>query len=153
MLAHALTGAYPSNLLGNPAVFSHLYVWTSVWQEFGRGSIVYLAALSNVDPQLHEEAVIDSPSRRQRIWTADLPCILPTATIMLILRTGSVMSVGFEKIYLLQNSLNLGASEIISTYVYKVGMGVGNSSGASHTIPNYSYSTAINLLILSFILF
>ena len=145
MLVHALTGAYPSDPLGNPSVFPHLYVWTSVWQEFGWGSIVYLAALSNVDPQLHEAAIIDGASRWQRIWKVDLPCILPTATIMLILRTGSVMSVGFEKVYLMQNSLNLGTSEIISTYVYKVGMGVSNSSGASNTIPNYSYSTAINL--------
>ena len=100
---------------------------------------MYLAALSSVDPQLHEAAIIDGASRWKRILQVDLPCILPTATIMLILRAGSVMSVGYEKIYLMQNDLNIGASEVISTYVYKLGL------GASGKIPNYSLATAIGL--------
>ncbi|MBQ7867267.1 MAG: sugar ABC transporter permease [Clostridia bacterium] len=137
--AHLLTGKYPNDPLGNPTVFTHLYVWTGIWQQFGWNAIVYLAALSSVDPQLHEAAIIDGASRWKRILQVDLPCILPTATIMLILRAGSVMSVGYEKIYLMQNDLNIGASEVISTYVYKLGL------GASGKIPNYSLATAIGL--------
>ena len=140
-LIHSLTGSYPADPLGSPAVFTHLYTWTGVWQSIGWNSIVYLAALSAVDPQLHEAAIIDGATRWQRVCHVDFPCILPTATIMLILRTGSILSVGFEKAYLMQNNLNLGASEIISTYVYKIGMGVGTGN----SVPNYSYSTAINL--------
>ncbi len=140
-LVHALTGTYPADPLGSASVFTHLYTWTGVWQSIGWNSIVYLAALSAVDPQLHEAAIIDGATRWQRVCHVDFPCILPTATIMLILRTGSILSVGFEKAYLMQNNLNLGASEIISTYVYKVGMGVGSGN----SVPNYSYSTAINL--------
>ena len=138
-LTHALTGSYPNDPLGNPTVFVHLYVWSGLWQQFGWGSIVYLAALSSVDPQLHEAAIIDGASRWQRILHVDFPCILPTATIMLIMRAGNVMSVGYEKIYLMQNNLNLATSEVISTYVYKIGLGAGSS------VPNYSLSTAIGL--------
>jgi len=138
-LTHALTGSYPNDPLGNPTVFVHLYVWSGIWQQFGWGSIVYLAALSSVDPQLHEAAIIDGASRWQRILHVDFPCILPTATIMLIMRAGNVMSVGYEKIYLMQNNLNLATSEVISTYVYKIGLGAGSS------VPNYSLSTAIGL--------
>ena len=144
VFANALTGQYPPDLLGISGAFPHLYVWTGVWQSFGWGSIVYLAALTNSDPQLHEAAIIDGASRWQRILYVDLPCIIPTATIMLIMRAGSVMSLGFEKAYLMQNNLNLSASEIISTYVYKVGMGVSLSGGGS-TMPDYSLSTAVNL--------
>ncbi|MBQ2978068.1 MAG: sugar ABC transporter permease [Clostridia bacterium] len=138
-LTHALTGSYPNDPLGSPTVFVHLYVWSGIWQQFGWGSIVYLAALSNVDPQLHEAAIIDGASRWQRILHVDFPCILPTATIMLIMRAGNVMSVGYEKIYLMQNNLNLATSEVISTYVYKIGLGAGSN------VPNYSLSTAIGL--------
>ena len=144
IFAHTLTGSYPIDLLGISGAFPHLYVWTDVWQQFGWNSIVYLAALTNSDPQLHEAAIIDGASRWQRILYVDLPCILPTATIMLIMRTGSVMSLGFEKAYLMQNNLNLATSEIISTYVYKVGMGV-SLSGGGNTMPDYSLSTAVNL--------
>ncbi|MBQ6804054.1 MAG: sugar ABC transporter permease, partial [Clostridia bacterium] len=138
-LTHALTGSYPNDPLGSPTVFVHLYVWSGIWQQFGWSSIVYLAALSNVDPQLHEAAIIDGASRWQRILHVDFPCILPTATIMLIMRAGNVMSVGYEKIYLMQNNLNLATSEVISTYVYKIGLGAGSN------VPNYSLSTAIGL--------
>ena len=144
IFTHALTGNYPSDLLGQAGAFPHLYVWSGVWQQFGWGSIVYLAALSNSDPQLHEAAIIDGASRWQRILYVDLPCILPTATIMLIMRAGSVMSLGYEKAFLMQNNLNLVTSEIISTYVYKVGMGV-SLNGAGNTMPDYSLSTAVNL--------
>ena len=101
----------------------------------GWGSIVYLAALSGVDPTLHEAAVVDGANKLQRMRYIDLPCIVPTIVTLLILNCGNVLNVGFEKVYLMQNSMNLTNSEIISTYVYK--MGLLNSQ--------YSYSTAIGL--------
>ena len=138
VLMYALTGAYPENLFASPGNFRVMYIASGIWQSFGWGSIIYLAALSGVSPDLHESAQIDGASRFQRVLHVDLPCILPTIIIMLILRMGSVMSIGFEKVYLMQNSLNLSASEVISTYVYKVGL---DASGST----NFSYSTAIGL--------
>lgn len=132
----ALTGARAADILGIPAAFPHLYVWTGVWQNVGWGSIIYMAALSNSDQELHEAAQIDGASRFQRVLYVDIPTILPTAIIMLILDCGRVMNVGFEKVYLMQNSLNLSYSEVISTYVYKMAFG-GNS--------NFSYSTAVGM--------
>ena len=134
-LYFALTGAYPADIFGQVTAFSHLYVWSGIWQNMGWGAIIYIAALSGVDMQLHEAAQIDGASRFKRVIHIDLPCILPTAAIMLIMRAGSVMSIGFEKVYLMQNSVNLSASEIISTYVYKVGL----------QDSDFSYSTAIGL--------
>lgn len=135
-LHYALSGAYPSDLFSSAAAFPHLYVWSGVWQYTGWNTIIYIAALSSVDMQLHEAAEIDGASRLQRIWHIDLPCILPTAAILLILNAGNLMSVGFEKVYLMQNDLNLRASEVISTYVYKIGL-----TGMT----DYSLSTAIGL--------
>ena len=134
-LCSRLFGSYPPDLFGIGKAFKHLYVWSGIWQEMGWGAIIYIAALSGVDVQLHEAAQIDGAGRLKRVIHIDLPCILPTAAIMLIMRAGSVMSVGFEKVYLMQNSVNLAYSEIISTYVYKVGM----------QDSDFSYSTAIGL--------
>ncbi len=134
-LYFAITGRFPADIFGKVSAFSHLYVWSGVWQNMGWGAIIYIAALSGVDMQLHEAAQIDGASRFKRVIYIDLPCILPTAAIMLIMRAGSVMSIGFEKVYLMQNSVNLSASEIISTYVYKVGL----------QDSDFSYSTAIGL--------
>ncbi|MDD6883708.1 MAG: ABC transporter permease subunit [Eubacteriales bacterium] len=149
-LCEALTGKYPPDLFAKPGNFRHMYVWSGAWQGFGWSSIIYTAALSSVDPALHEAAQIDGASRFQRVCHIDFPSILPTIVIMLILRTGSVMGIGFEKVYLMQNNLNLSASEVISTYVYKIGM--------EADITDYSYSTAIglfnsvaNLIVISFI--
>ncbi|HML45751.1 MAG TPA: ABC transporter permease subunit [Clostridia bacterium] len=125
------------NLLGSPGAFPHLFVWSGVWQYAGWNSIIYVAVLSSVDQQLHEAAQLDGANRRQRMAHIDLPAILPTAAILLILNTGRIMDVGFEKTYLMQNSLNLRASEVISTYVYKVGLGTGGG--------DFSYATAIGL--------
>lgn len=130
-------GGYPKNILASPSAFTHIYVWSGVWQQLGWNSIIYVAALSGVDPNLHEAAEIDGASRWKRVMNIDLPSILPTIAILLILRTGSIMSVGFEKAYLMQNNLNLAQSEIISTYVYKVGIAAGGG--------NYSYASAIGL--------
>ena len=135
--AITLIGGEPKNLLSNPALFKSIYVWSGVWQTAGFGSIIYLAALASVDPQMHEAAVIDGATLFQRVIHIDLPGIMPTAVILLILSTGSVLDVGFEKIFLMQNPLNMRSSEVISTYVYKVGL-------ASPTT-NYSYPTAIGL--------
>jgi len=133
----ALTGTEVPNLIGLPEAFSHLYVWSGIWQNLGWGSIIYIAALASVDKELHEAAEIDGASRFQRVRFIDFPSILPTATIMLILNSGQIMNVGFEKAFLMQNGLNQRASEVISTYVYKVGI-------ASST-QDFSYATAIGL--------
>ncbi len=125
-------------------LFSSVYVWTGVWQYSGWGSIIYIAALAGIDPQLHESAVIDGATRLQRIRHINIPGILPTIVIMLILNTGNLMNVGFEKVFLMQNPLNLGASEVISTYVYKVGL----------QSAQYSFSSAVGLFnsVINFIL-
>ena len=121
--------------IGIEKYFRHLYVWSGVWQSMGWSAIIYIAALSGVDPSLHEAAEIDGATRMQRIRYINIPCIMPTVIIMLILQMGSIISVGYEKVYLLQNDLNLELSEVISTYVYK--RGIINT--------NYSYSAAVGL--------
>ena len=123
------------NLLSKPDSFAGVYVWSDVWQHIGWDSIIYLAALSAIDPTYYEAATMDGASRMQKILNIDLPLLLPTAMILLISRAGSLLSIGFEKVLLLQNPLNLAGSEVISTYVYKVGM----------QNFQYSYSTAIGL--------
>lgn len=132
---YSLFGKEAPNLMGSPGAFSSIYVWSDVWQHTGWDSIIYLAALAAIDPSLYEAATVDGASRWQKIKYIDLPLIMPTATILLILRVGNIMNVGFEKVYLMQNNLNMGASEIISTYVYKIGL----------VSAQYSYSAAINL--------
>lgn len=136
-VAKALTGQRPPDILANPASFPHLYVWSGVWQNAGWSSIIYVAALANSDQQLHEAAQLDGASRLQRVWHIDIPTILPTAVILLIMDAGKVMSVGFQKVFLLQNSLNLSYSEVLSTYVYN------KSFGAS--LPDFSFSTAAGM--------
>jgi len=127
---------YPNDFRMLGTSFRHMYVWSGVWQNLGWDTIIYTAALSSVSAELHEAAMIDGATRWQRLLHVDLPAIIPTACIMLILRCGSVMSVGFEKVYLMQNSINQNVSEVISTYVYKVGMGRAS---------DMSYASAINL--------
>lgn len=148
-LMELITGAYPEDLFSKPANFRHMYVWSGVWQQFGWNSIVYIAALAAVSPELHEAAQIDGASRFQRMLHVDFPAILPTITIMLILRMGSVMTIGFEKVYLMQNSLNLTASEIISTYVYKVGLSSAGTTDLSYSTAIGLFNSAINLVLIS----
>lgn len=125
-----------ADIRSNPEAFLHLYVWSDIWQYMGWDSIIYVAALSSVSQELHEAAEIDGASRWRRIWAVDLPAIAPTICIMLIMRFGAVMAVGHEKVYLLQNTLNISHSEVIATYVYKYGIGDNN----------FSYGTAIGLM-------
>jgi len=139
-----LVGIQMGDLMGKESAFSSIYAWTEVWQHVGWDSIMYIAALSAVDPQLYEAAVVDGANKWQKMRYIDIPMLIPTAVTLFILRSGSVMSVGFEKVYLLQNDLNMGASEIISTYVYKMGLKSNQ----------YSYSAAIGLFnnVVNFIL-
>lgn len=123
------------NFLGRPDLFASIYVWSGVWQNSGYAAIVYLAALSGVDPALYEAARVDGASRLQKIFNIDLPGIMPVAIILLILNVGSLLAIGFEKAYLLQNPLNLSTSEIIATYVYKIGL----------LNANFSFATAVGL--------
>ena len=131
------TGETAPNIMAVGKNFRHVYVWSGVWQSTGYNSIMYFAALSGIDPSLHEAATIDGASRWQRVRYVDFPGILPTVSIMLILQVGKIMNVGYEKVLLMQNDLNIKYSEVISTYVYKVGLAAG--------LPDYSYSTAIGL--------
>ena len=128
-------GIAPVNFMGEKTLWRHIYVWSGVWQNTGWNSVIFFAALAGVSPELHEAAIVDGATKFQRIRYIDLPTIMPTATILLIMNCGSILSVGFEKAFLLQNDLNLSVSEIISTYTYKVGL-VQN---------DLSYSTAIGL--------
>ena len=129
-------GIEPINFMGNANMFPWLYVFSGVWQQAGYKSVMYIAALAGISPELHEAATVDWANRFQRMLHVDIPGILPTIVLMLILDVGAMMNVGHEKVYLMQNTMNLGASEIISTYVYKVGLKQSN----------YSFSTAIGLM-------
>ena len=128
-------GRTPVNWLGLAEVFPHAYVLSGIWQSMGWGSIIYLAALSGVDPGLYEAATIDGASKWKKIIHIDIPTIAPTIIILLILSAGGILSIGFEKTFLMQNSLNLPRSEVISTYVYKVGI----------ISAQYSFSAAVGL--------
>ena len=114
-----LLGQESVNFLGMRGFFRPAYVLSGVWQGAGYGSVLYIAALSSVDLSLYEAAALDGASRLQRVIYVDLPCIAPTIIISLIMNTGSILSVGFEKVFLMQNPVNYGVSEIISTYVSK----------------------------------
>ena len=137
-----LGGSGNTYFMGNADYFSHMYVWSGIWQGAGWSSIIYIAALAGVDPSLHEAAMIDGANRFKRVLHIDIPGIMPTMATVLIMNCGSVMNVAYEKVFLMQNDLNVMASEVISTYVYKMGL----------MQQQYSYSTAIGLFnnIISF---
>ena len=128
-------GGQRTAFLEVPQYFASIYVWSDVWQGLGWGTIIYLAALSSVSPELIEAALIDGATRFQIMRHVNIPAITPTIVIMLILRCGGILSVGFDKTYLLQNALNLDASQVISTYVYEIGL----------LKARFSYSSAIGL--------
>lgn len=124
------------DIRASKTAFRHLYIWSGIWQGAGWSSIIYISALSGVPEELHEAAKIDGASRLRRVFSVDFPTILPTVALMLIMRFGSVMSVGYQKAYLMQNATNVAVSEIISTYVYKKGIKEGDMS----------FGTAVGLL-------
>ncbi|HHU60257.1 TPA: sugar ABC transporter permease [bacterium] len=134
----------PLMTLLEKSAFPHLYVWSGIWQGLGWNSIIYIAALSGVDPSIHEAALVDGANKFQRVRHIDIPSIVPTIVILLILNCGSILNLGFEKIFLMQNSMNAEVSEVISTYVYKVGL----------LDVQYSYAAAIGLCnsIVNFIM-
>lgn len=132
---YGLITGQPQDLLTIPQFFSSIYVWSGVWQSTGWSTIIYLSALSGVSPDLIESAKIDGAKRLQVIRYVNVPTIMPTIVIMFIMKVGNVLSVGFDKIFLLQNSLNLDASRVLSTYTYDIGIIAGQ----------FSYSTAIGL--------
>ncbi|MBM7568883.1 ABC transporter permease [Paenibacillus sacheonensis] len=132
---YRLFGAEAPNLMGSAGLFSSVYVWSDVWQHMGWDSIIYIAALSSVDPSLYEAATVDGAGRWHKVRYIDIPMLIPTAITLLILRVGGLLGVGFEKVYLMQNNLNISGSEVISTYVYKIGL----------ISSQYSFSAAINL--------
>lgn len=135
-------------LLSSATHFADIYVWSDVWQHVGWDSIIYLAALSAIDPTFYEAATMDGASRMQKIRYIDLPLLVPTAMILLILRAGGLLNVGFEKVLLLQNPLNLQGSEIISTYVYKVGL---KNFQYSLSTAIGLFNTIVNVIILFFV--
>lgn len=128
-------GGQPIDFLGDAKLFPHMFVWSACWQNIGWSSIIYMSALAGVSQEVHEAAIMDGATKFQRIWHVDLPALMPTIITLLILNSGQIMSVGYEKVYLMQSAGNLTTSEIISTYVYKIGI-----QGAQ-----YSYGTAIGL--------
>ncbi|MCT1401206.1 ABC transporter permease subunit [Paenibacillus sp. p3-SID867] len=140
-----MMGVTNTNFMGMPDLFKSIYVWSDVWQYTGYGAIIYIAALAGVNPELYESARVDGASRIQKILKIDIPSLIPVSVIMLILNLGNIMKLGFEKIYLMQNPLNLASSEVISTYVYKVGL-LGSSFSFSAAIG--FFNSVVNLLLL-----
>jgi putative aldouronate transport system permease protein len=137
-------GGKAIHFMSEPGWFRSIYVWSGVWQEAGWGSIIYLAALTGIDPSLYEAAIVDSASRWQRLIYITIPCLIPTVIIMLIMRMGGLLNVGFEKIMLMYNPITYETADVISTYVYRRGI-----QGAE-----YSFSTAVGLFnsVINFII-
>ena len=131
----AALGGTRIHFMAEPSWFRPLYIGSEIWQNAGWGSIIYLAALSGINPELHEAAIMDGANKYQRVWHIDLPGILPTVVIMFILSAGRVMTVGFDKAYLMQTSLNKSTAEIIAVHVYQRGL-LENQP---------SYSTAVGM--------
>ena len=132
----ALVGVTPVNYMAKKEYFYSIYVWSGIWQSLGYNSIIYIAALSNVSSELHEASIIDGASIWKRIWHIDIPGILPTICIMLVLQCGRLFSIGYEKILLLSNPLNNDVSEVVSLYSYNVSLYAAK--------PQYSYGAAID---------
>ena len=132
------------NFLTSPKLFKHVYAWSGAWQSLGFSSIIYIAALSGVDYQIHEAAIMDGASKWRRIWHIDLVEIRSTIMVLLVMSLGGILGVAFEKVLLMQNQLNFSASDVISTYVYRVGI----------LQQDYGYSTAVGLFnsVISLIL-
>lgn len=139
------------NFFGDPKLFRHLYVWSGVWQTAGYSSIIYVAALAGVSPEFHEAATMDGATRLQRILHVDIPTIMPTIIIQLIFSCANVVNIGMDKIFLMQNSLNASVSEVISTFVYKVGVvnanfGFSTAAGLFQSLVSFGLLVLVNQL-------
>jgi putative aldouronate transport system permease protein len=128
-------GGNSINFFSNARLFRWLYVLSNIWQNFGWDSIIYIAAISGINPELYEAAVADGAGRWKKIWHITLPCLSPTIVVLLILRVGWLLSVGFEKILLMYNESTYETADVISTYVYRAGL----------LQADFSYGTAIGL--------
>jgi len=135
VIMQKITGGEPIFYMSSPSMFKHIYVWSGIWQEVGWSSIVYIAALSAIDPSLYESATIDGANKFHKCLYIDIPSLAPTITILLILRCGHILSVGFEKAFALTNLLNIDSATVISTFVYNTGL----------VNRNYGFSTAVGL--------
>lgn len=140
-----LTGGTPINFMNEEGWFRPIYVLSDIWQNAGFAMIIYLAALAAIDPSLHEAARVDGANRWQRLWHIDLPGIRPIVSIMLILAVGNLLNIGFEKALLMQTDLNLGASQIIQTYVYDVGL---KSAQFSYSAAISLFNSVLNMILL-----
>ncbi|MCL2472571.1 MAG: ABC transporter permease subunit, partial [Treponema sp.] len=129
----AKIGIAPISFLSQASLFQSIYVWSGIWQTAGYSAIIYLAALTGINPELHEVAQIDGANIWQRIWYVDIPGIMPTAIILFILSAAGVLNVGFEKIYLMYGPLTMETADVISTYVYRIGL----------VDMNYGFATAV----------
>lgn len=145
-LLHNLLGMRARNMLLQPEMFRTIYVSTDIWQGVGWGSIVYISALSSIDAEQYEAAVLDGAGRFQQMWHITLPGILPTIITMLLMRLGRVMSVGFEKIILLYNPNTYETADVISSFVYRYGLGGAQDYSFSSAVG--LFSSVINLIIL-----
>ncbi len=148
LIGYWITGNTPEDIRHSEGAFYHLYQWSGTWQNMGWSAIMYVAALAGVSPELHEAAKIDGASRVQRVIHVDIPAILPTICIMLIMRFGSIISVGHDKALLMQSDGNIYKSEILSTYIYKTGVQQAqNSFGAAVGIMNSIVNSSLVILV------
>lgn len=141
-------GLQTTNWMQVKNLFRPLYIGSGIWQNMGWDSIIYIAALAGVDPQLHESAKIDGATRLECLWHINLPSIAPTIVIMLILNSGSILSVGFEKVYLMQNNINMEVSDVISTYVYRISLLDSNQFELSTAIGLFNSAVNCAMLVL-----
>lgn len=144
-------GLKPVNFMGVPKYFRFIYVLSDIWQHSGWNSIIYIAALSAIDPSLYEAAEVDGANKWQKLIMIDIPSLVPTIVILLILNSGNIMNIGFEKVYLMQNSMNLPVSEVISTYVYKIGImsnqiSYSSAIGLFNTLINFVFLVVVNFV-------
>ncbi len=155
VVSHLLKGLHlipdSINLLGSPQAFVPVYVLSGIWQSAGWNSIIFIAALASVDGQLYDAARVDGASRLQQVIHVELPALVPTIIILLIMNMGRVLSVGFEKVFLMQNDLNLSVSEVISTYVFNIGVqsgqfSFGSAVGLFNTIINFTFLMIANIV-------
>ena len=142
-------GGEAVNFMSNPDYFKHIYVWSNTWQHTGWSSIIYVAALSSVDASLHESASIDGASRLQRIWHINLPSLRPTIVIQLILCCGSILVSDFEKVLILQKPAIMEAADVLSTYVYRIGIqqaqfSLSTAIGLFNSVFNFIFLIATN---------